>query len=359
MTATITNATTTRRIAIESITITRAEGPAADCGKPTIHSTWTDAEARIQHICRHAPTDGTYFKTDFAIRYRDGNLYEGRYDAAHPTSKVYEPTLSGHVRSHLEYVAGLAHPKHLTEAQYESHLDRLAKDRPGMRDEALAFLTKYALTDEAPCVTPAAALQHVAVVVAPSSMGDTTPVTKGPAMSTTATPPMTPRDAHDAALAINAGKALKPVVCVNSWPLKGVFYSLGGQWDKALRQWCLPEHTHAEGQRIATEYDAKGPKAATVRSTPPQARPGGNPQAPALAGMTPLGMTPAPAAPTATPKPAKAVLKAKGAPKAAPLMDRRLAALLTGAKAILADLPATDARYAALYAAVQLIERVA
>ncbi len=139
------------KIAAKTITIHQAEGPHADCVKTT-HSTWVDAEARIQRICDTAPKDGCYYKTDFQVEFADGEIYSGRYDSAHPESKAYEGTLAKHIRNHLEFYAGLRRPGHMSEADYDRILAEREND-PAItekRAEFLTFLLKYAFDDIAP-----------------------------------------------------------------------------------------------------------------------------------------------------------------------------------------------------------------
>ncbi len=260
------------KIAAKLITIDRAEGPNALCGKTT-HMTWADAEKRIVNICSTAPRSGGYDKCDFSVEFADGELYSGRYDAAHPDSKAYEGTLSKHVRDHLEFYAGLRRPDHIPEADYDAMLDRRESDPNATEKRAdfLAFLTTYALEDQMPTVT------------AP------TPT------------------------------AWKSIVG-NTYQARGLLKMLGGRWDNGSQTWSVPAEKYAEAQNAVDRFNP-----------PPKVAP-----APVIA-TTP---------PKAAPQPAKATAKPKArkGPKLPPTaLERRLEALLAGAKAVHDSIPSGDA----------------
>lgn len=86
------------------ITITRREGPVAECGKPVVVDSWLGANSALGNIGRNAPETGGYDKTDFCIVFDNGDLYAGRVDVQRDHAwGGYN--LEGHVRTHLKYVA--------------------------------------------------------------------------------------------------------------------------------------------------------------------------------------------------------------------------------------------------------------
>src|SRR5262252_3966568 len=91
------------RIKRELITITRAEGPTAECGTSTA-TTWPHANAILFRWSRTAPENGGYDKCDFHIVFEDGTEYDGRYDLVHHRRE--HPDLARHVRSHVRYLSG-------------------------------------------------------------------------------------------------------------------------------------------------------------------------------------------------------------------------------------------------------------
>jgi hypothetical protein len=322
-------ATSTKRIPVKSIEINRAEGAPGVC-YPSVHDSWTDAEARLLRICLDTPTGSA--KCDFEIHWIDGESYKGTISAYHPTHKLHE-TLGAHCRFYLEYSAGLNCPTFIQEAEYHKSLDESEKRVPGFKASALRMLQLYALSDEHKAESPKVSIDPAPKLDATTSKGST--------MTTPSTQTANPsaKDDHNAATALNAGKPLKPVLG-NSFPARHSLYRMGGKWDGTAKVWSVPEARHAEATALVAQYDK------------PKATPKVTPQVPALPGMTPLGL---PAAPVkATP-----VAKTKGpAPKLPPTaINRRLEALLTGAAHLLVDVKGTSAE-GALYSVVQILEGI-
>lgn len=85
-------------IAVETISITRAEGLSSMC-RTSSHLTFASASERLREICASAPRDGGYHKVDFLIRYVDGTAYGGRYDAV--ASADSNADLSAFMRARL------------------------------------------------------------------------------------------------------------------------------------------------------------------------------------------------------------------------------------------------------------------
>lgn len=277
MTNTMTTPSPTKiKIAAKLIIIDQVEGPTGSLRK-TEHTTWADAEERLQRICWSAPKDGSYWKTDFRIEFVGGELYSGRYDAAHPESKSYEGALAKHIRDHLELYAGLRRPAHIPEADYDAMLARRESDPAATEKRAdyLAFLMQYALEDLPMPVSTVTAWR---------------------------------------------------VIVGNTFPVKGLLTMLGGKWDPNAKQWSVPAEKHAEAQAAVDRFNPPPKPAPTLTDTRRAA----------------FAATPPQAAPK--PAPAAAKPKARKGPKLPPTaLERRLEALLTGAKAIHDSIPAGDA----------------
>jgi hypothetical protein len=126
------------------ITITRAEGPTAECNKPRTASSWLEANFALRCWASTAPENGGYDKCDFKVEFEDGETYEGRYDLVHYRKE--NPDLARHVRDFCRYLAGelpswCTKPKDIERVRY--HQAELAKD--GSRADAIQFLANYDL----------------------------------------------------------------------------------------------------------------------------------------------------------------------------------------------------------------------
>ena len=92
------------RVLIEpsQITIMRAEGPTALCGKIQKANSYIGANAILQANARTAPKGGAYDKHDFVVIFANGNEYSGRYDLS------FEGPfdLAQHMRGFINYYAG-------------------------------------------------------------------------------------------------------------------------------------------------------------------------------------------------------------------------------------------------------------
>lgn len=143
------------RVALRSITLDRAESTQEECFLTT-HTTWAEAEARVQAICATSPPSGGYDKVDFKIIWTDGEEYSGRYDAAHPSSSAYEGTLTEHCQRFLGYMAGTRRPAHEDEPTYRKRLARYEETSPGIGDFCRRVLSGYSLSDD-PQNTPTCA----------------------------------------------------------------------------------------------------------------------------------------------------------------------------------------------------------
>jgi len=127
-------------IRARSITLTRAEGPAAECDRPQTVSSWSDANLVLWHWSETAPSDcQTYDKCDFIITYEDGETYEGRYDLKHHICGY--PDLGKHVRDFVTFHAGRHKPAWMSEEQYREFLETPYFKK--MKSEFEHFLESY------------------------------------------------------------------------------------------------------------------------------------------------------------------------------------------------------------------------
>ncbi len=136
------------RIPVRSISIEQvegAEGGKAAAVRAVAHS-FQEANALLAKICDISPRKGATFEVEFGLVFGDGNTYAGSFNAAHPSSRDHvRPDLAEHVRLHLEFMAGLRRPKHMTEEAYAKTIN----SDPKRIADATRFLTTYALEDVA------------------------------------------------------------------------------------------------------------------------------------------------------------------------------------------------------------------
>lgn len=86
----------------KDITIIRAEGPSALCGKEQKASSWIEAINILRGNAATAPKGGAYDKHDFKVVFDDGQVYEGRFDL-----KGEGPyALEDHMRQFVTYLSG-------------------------------------------------------------------------------------------------------------------------------------------------------------------------------------------------------------------------------------------------------------
>lgn len=135
--------TVATKIKITKITIDRAEGPIDWCIK-TEHTTWADAEKRINDIRFTVDHDG-YDKCDFKIEFEDGTVYDGRYDAE--GMRKGGGGLAQHVRQHLEFISGEGRPYHMNDRDYKNCIARMKEREPTICENAKSFLANYSLED--------------------------------------------------------------------------------------------------------------------------------------------------------------------------------------------------------------------
>jgi hypothetical protein len=131
-------------IPMKRITIERAEGYTDDpywkAGETRTFTDWEIARAALIKLCCSLdPSRPGYDKCDFTVEFEDGNLYTGRFDAAHPDSSSYEQAdLQKHIRDYVQFMAGLSRPSHMSADDYKRFM--LSNDRRG---DAVEFLKLY------------------------------------------------------------------------------------------------------------------------------------------------------------------------------------------------------------------------
>lgn len=129
-------------IRVKSITLTRGEGPAAECDRPQTVSSWTSANRVLRQWSETAPKDcQTYDKCDFTITFEDGETYEGRYDLKHWACGY--PDLAKHVRDFVAFYAGQYKPAWMSEEQYREFLETPHFKKT--KSEFEHFLENYAI----------------------------------------------------------------------------------------------------------------------------------------------------------------------------------------------------------------------
>jgi hypothetical protein len=339
----------TRRIPVKRIVIEQLEGEVGNLHIGDV-TTWTEAENIILRICAMAPKDGSYWKTRFVVTWLDGEQYSGRADLTHPTSKAYEGGLAKHIRDYCTFLCGLRRPGHLSDAEYSGQLDTIYQRDPKIKETALKFLTTYALSDDAGCVTPTDLSGPIATINTAPMMSDVVPPTpqplKGPTMDTTTStqpaPKQTAREAHDENVRLNDGKPLV-VITGNTFPIKGVLYAFGGKYDAATKTWNVPAHKAQEAQAAADRFAPK-PKATTAPKAAPVST------APAVS-ITTAQVKAAAVKDTAKPRP---VSGSKAKPTS---LEARIQFVLKGLEHIAVDAKGTSAE-AALSAAINALKGV-
>ncbi|MFK7678774.1 LPD25 domain-containing protein [Bacillus sp. Wb] len=135
----------TTKIKVESIEFVWSESAEIEDGL-TVKS-FKEANDIINKIARKAPENGCYDKTKFLITFEDGKTYEGRLDIENKHFMNY--TLSSHIIDHCTFYTGENKPSHLTEEEYQLHVDRAE-----MKESYKFFLDNYQLEDGEEDETP-------------------------------------------------------------------------------------------------------------------------------------------------------------------------------------------------------------
>lgn len=128
------------KIQVESVTVSRAEGPTKDLGERTA-STLEAADAILRRWSRTAPEEGHGFK----ITWQDGEVYNGRYDLEREDG-TKKNLIGEHVQQFLTFHAGYWCPSHLTKEAYADYLEKTGFGE-GSENRAMAkkLLEEYEL----------------------------------------------------------------------------------------------------------------------------------------------------------------------------------------------------------------------
>jgi hypothetical protein len=110
-----------------SITIARLEGRDADLLTRNVAS-FAEADAVLARWSETAPKMGGYDKCAVVVTWASGDVYETRFDLAHPTSRP-NARLAHHVRSELEFWSGAQCPAHMTADRYLACVEHVPADR--------------------------------------------------------------------------------------------------------------------------------------------------------------------------------------------------------------------------------------
>ncbi|WP_182004625.1 LPD25 domain-containing protein [Priestia aryabhattai] len=110
-------------------------------------NTFKEADEIISKAAFKAPNDGCYDKTKFTVTFEDGQTYTGRMDIEYKHFGNY--TLSGHIIDHCTFYTGENKPSHMTDEEYQLHVDRAE-----MKESYKFFLDTYQLEDEEEGITP-------------------------------------------------------------------------------------------------------------------------------------------------------------------------------------------------------------
>lgn len=105
---------------VDFVTVLVAEGPEWD-KKPRRFETVADANARLREVRRSAPSDGSYYKCDVVVCFKDGTTYEMRADVE---ADGTDTDIEEHILTFVDYVVG-ERPETLSDAQiaeYEAFL---------------------------------------------------------------------------------------------------------------------------------------------------------------------------------------------------------------------------------------------
>lgn len=125
------------------ITLTRAEGYAAECVTVVLEGPelWTRANGTLHGWSYTAPKSGGYNKCDFKVEYADGETYEGRYDLKHFTLEM--PSLARHMVGFLEVASLRVKPGNMSAEDWERYA-KVSRARDSEHAEAYGkFLDSY------------------------------------------------------------------------------------------------------------------------------------------------------------------------------------------------------------------------
>lgn len=120
-----------KKIQLKQVTITRAEGPSSDCGRPGVYKSFTEANGRLRRISETAPKTGGYDKTDVVVEWEDGQTYTGRWDVKHHSQKDADLSIQEHIQGWFKWV-----------------LENPDKNDAADLIDAEEWLVKYSFSDE-------------------------------------------------------------------------------------------------------------------------------------------------------------------------------------------------------------------
>lgn len=113
-------AANTQKVAVKTITVTRAEGPSDSCRKPETATTYDHANLILARWSNTAPRSGGYDKCDFVIVFADDSKYHGTYDLKHWSMQA--PNLAGHIQELALFYTARETPAHMTQQRHRNFL---------------------------------------------------------------------------------------------------------------------------------------------------------------------------------------------------------------------------------------------
>lgn len=123
---------------VDQITITRKEWRTDDAygsDGPIVVHTWQDASACLARIAATSPDNGCYDKTDFCVRWANGEEYTGRADVTREHASGYD--LGSQIEKFLGLVSGTKAPAGWDPARFAAHQ---ASQSPAHKRAALRIL---------------------------------------------------------------------------------------------------------------------------------------------------------------------------------------------------------------------------
>jgi hypothetical protein len=125
------------KIPVTAVYVHRAEGRKNEIEERTVHS-YEEADLVLRRWAKTAPQDSVH-KTDFQVRWADGQVYSGHYDLRRDDA-TKSNLIGSHLQHEMAFYAGIFCPQHLSREQYEMVLARLPKENQA---EAMKFLHNY------------------------------------------------------------------------------------------------------------------------------------------------------------------------------------------------------------------------
>lgn len=126
------------KIPVTAIYLNRAEGLTKELEERTV-ATYEEADLILRRWAKTAPKDGSYHKTDFQVKWADGQTYNGRYDLKRDDT-LKGNLIGSHIQHELAFYAGIFCPQHLSRREYEAYLERFGKEK---QEAAMEFLHNY------------------------------------------------------------------------------------------------------------------------------------------------------------------------------------------------------------------------